>query len=82
MSIECVHLHKSYGNKEIIKDVSVTIREGVITGLIGPNGAGKSTLIKLITGLVYPSSGNVYIDGYDSSAEHLEEEFVPTPYPC
>ena len=72
MSIECVHLHKSYGSKEIIKDVSVTIREGVITGLIGPNGAGKSTLIKLITGLVYPSSGNVYIDGYDSSAEHLE----------
>lgn len=72
MSIECVNLSKNYGKKEIIKDISVNIREGVITGLIGPNGAGKSTFIKLITGLVYPTCGNVFIDGYDSCTEHLD----------
>ena len=71
MSIECQNLSKSYGKKEIIKDICVNIREGVITGLIGPNGAGKSTLIKLITGLVHPTSGCVLVDGYDSSSEHI-----------
>ena len=71
MSIECANLVKSYGRKEIIKDISVSIREGAITGLIGPNGAGKSTFIKLITGLVHPDSGTVLIDGYDSSFEHI-----------
>ena len=72
MSIQCVELSKRYGKKEVLKNVSVEIREGVITGLIGPNGAGKSTLIKLITGLIYPTSGCCRIDGYDSCSEHIE----------
>lgn len=72
MSIECFNLSKHYGKKEALNDVSLVIPEGRITGLIGPNGAGKSTLIKLITGLVYPTSGTVRIDGFDSMGQHLE----------
>ena len=72
MSIECFNLTKHYGRKEALRDVSVEIREGGITGLIGPNGAGKSTLIKLITGLIYPTSGAVRIDGCDTIGQHLE----------
>lgn len=72
MSIVCTSLTKYYGPKAALRDVSVTIPQGGITGLIGPNGAGKSTLIKLITGLIYPTKGHVKIDGFDSSSQHLE----------
>lgn len=72
MSIECVSLSKNYGKKAALKDVSVTIKEGRITGLVGPNGAGKSTLLKLMTGLVFPTSGYVNIDGWDVHTNHRE----------
>ena len=72
MSIECVSLSKNYGKKIALKDVSVTIREGRITGLVGPNGAGKSTLLKLMTGLVFPTAGYVQIDGLDVHSRHKE----------
>lgn len=72
MSIECVSLTKCYGAKTALKDVSVTVHEGKITGLVGPNGAGKSTLLKLMTGLVFPTAGYVCIDGWDVHACHKE----------
>lgn len=72
MSIECVSLTKRYGSKTALKDVTVTIREGRITGLVGPNGAGKSTLLKLMTGLVFPTAGYVSIDNYDVHTCHRE----------
>ena len=72
MSIECFNLSKYYGRKKALTDVTLEIPEGGITGLIGPNGAGKSTLIKLITGLIYPSSGCVRIDGFETISQPLE----------
>lgn len=70
MSIECFDLTKKFGVKTALDNVSLEISEGRITGLVGPNGAGKSTLIKLMTGLIYPTQGAVFIDGHDVHAEH------------
>ncbi|MEI3429929.1 MAG: ABC transporter ATP-binding protein [Clostridia bacterium] len=59
-----------FGQKEILKGVSLQLLEGDILGFIGPNGAGKTTTIKLILGLQNITSGKVYINGYD-----IEENF-------
>lgn len=57
MVIETVGLCKRYGDKTAVKDMSIAVQEGEIYGFLGPNGAGKSTTIKMLTGLVYPTSG-------------------------
>ena len=56
-------LNKSYGYKQIIKDMNLNLEGGKIIGLLGPNGSGKSTLIKILGGVLKPDSGNVTIDG-------------------
>lgn len=56
--------HREYVHVDAVKDVSFTVREGEIRGLIGPNGAGKSTTIKIMSGILYPSSGEVDVMGY------------------
>lgn len=63
--LKCENLNKSFGKKEILKDVSFTIKKGDILGFIGPNGSGKTTTIKLILGLNSIDSGNVTINGFD-----------------
>jgi len=54
---------KSYHEKKVIEDVSLTIEKGTITSFIGPNGAGKSTLISMISRLITKDSGEIVIDG-------------------
>lgn len=56
-------LCKQYGSKVALDDVSFTLNSGKIVGVLGPNGSGKTTLIKIINGLLTPSSGYVGIDG-------------------
>lgn len=63
--LKCENLHKNFGKKEILKDVSLELEKGDILGFIGPNGAGKTTTIKLILGLQSITSGTVKINGYD-----------------
>lgn len=58
-------LCKSFGKKEILKDVSFELNDGEILGFIGPNGAGKTTTIKLILGLQHYKNGEVIINGFD-----------------
>ncbi len=57
-------VHREYKLVEAVKDISFTINRGEIHGLIGPNGAGKSTTIKMLSGILYPSSGEVNVLGY------------------
>ena len=61
--LEIKNLNKSFDNKEILKDINITISCGRIVGLLGKNGVGKSTLIKLINDLLTPTSGEILIKG-------------------
>lgn len=58
-------LRKSYGSKQAVKGVDVLIPSGMLYGFLGPNGAGKTTTIKMLTGLLRPTSGTVQVAGYD-----------------
>lgn len=69
--LECQNLCKSFGKKQILKDVSFEIDEGDILAFIGPNGSGKTTTIKLILGLQNIDKGKVTINGFD-----IEKDFV------
>ncbi len=57
--IEASHLHMELGGREILRDVSLTVRRGEVVTLIGPNGAGKSTLVRILLGLLKPARGTV-----------------------
>ena len=59
-------LTKHYGALAAIQDVSFEARPGEVLGLLGPNGSGKSTTVKILTGLLRPSSGSVLLDGRDA----------------
>jgi ABC-2 type transport system ATP-binding protein len=63
--IETDHLVKKYGDKLAVDDVSLQVNAGEIFGFLGPNGAGKTTTIKMIVGLLRPTSGAVRVAGYD-----------------
>lgn len=66
-SILIKDLYKKYGSLNVLNGINLLIKENEIFGLLGPNGAGKSTLISIITGLVKQTSGNVIINGEDTS---------------
>ena len=66
-------ISKSYGNKEVIRDVSISIKRGEIVGLLGPNGAGKTTSFYIIVGLVKPDRGSIYLDKLEISSFPIYE---------
>jgi ABC-2 type transport system ATP-binding protein len=63
--IEIRQVTKRYGTLVAVKDVSLTIPQGMVFGLLGPNGAGKTTLVNILTTLLKPSSGSASVGGYD-----------------
>ena len=73
--IEVVGLTKRYGDKVAVKDLSFTVRPGIVTGFLGPNGAGKSTTMRLIAGLDAPTAGSVRVNGgrYRESSAPMAE---------
>ncbi len=58
---------KSFGNKKVVRDVSIKINRGEIVGLLGPNGAGKTTSFYMMVGLLKPDAGNIILDKEDIS---------------
>jgi len=67
--LEAHHLQKSFGKRQVVKDVSLTLCTGEVVGLLGPNGAGKTTSFYMLVGLVRSSGGDIAIDG--QSIENL-----------
>lgn len=63
------HVTKKYKKHVAIDDVTLSLPAGKIIGLLGPNGSGKTTLIKLMNGLLHPTTGDIVIDGYRPSME-------------
>jgi ABC-2 type transport system ATP-binding protein len=70
--IETTNLVKRYGDKIAVDDVSFSVQSGEIFGFLGPNGAGKTTTIKMLVGLLQPTSGTVKVAGYDVLQEPLK----------
>src|SRR5437016_5160797 len=68
-AIEVRHLTKKFGEFVAVNDVSFTVKRGVIFGFLGANGAGKSTTIRMLCGLLRPTSGEAVVGGYDVNAE-------------
>lgn len=62
-------LDKKIGSKQILKQISMDVRQGEIIGLLGPNGSGKTTLIRIIVGLLKQNSGSVAINGFKHDTE-------------
>jgi ABC-2 type transport system ATP-binding protein len=65
-------LSRSYGSKQALADLNLRVEPGEIVGFLGPNGAGKSTTVKILTGLIQPSSGRAIVAGFDVTAQPLE----------
>jgi ABC-2 type transport system ATP-binding protein len=72
MSIEVKNVSKLYGEQKALDNVSFSINSGEIVGFLGPNGAGKSTLMKIMTGFITPSQGDVIIKGKSIIEKSLE----------
>lgn len=78
------NLNKTYGSKQVLKNVSLEVRKNEILGFIGPNGAGKSTTMKCICNLIYPDSGKIEICGYDINKDRekalkLQSSLIEAP---
>ena len=58
-------LHKQYGSRMVVNDVDISVNQKEVVGLLGPNGAGKTTTFYMITGMVKPTKGNIYLDDDD-----------------
>jgi ABC-2 type transport system ATP-binding protein len=69
--IEVKNLVKRFGAFTAVNDVSFAVRSGEVLGFLGPNGAGKSTTMKMITGFLAPTSGNVKVSGHDVEAQPI-----------
>jgi ABC-2 type transport system ATP-binding protein len=68
------HLTKKFGNFNAVDDVSLSVCAGEIYGFLGPNGAGKTTTIKMLAGLLMPTSGRVTIKGFDLARNPMESK--------
>ena len=65
MKLRCENLVKKYGPRTVVKGVSMEVEQGEIVGFLGPNGAGKTTSFYMITGLIVPNGGKIFLDDED-----------------
>ena len=72
--IEVSHVSRKFGTFRAVNDVSFSIPTGQIVGLLGPNGAGKTTTMRMITGFLAPSEGQIFIDGEDITKAPVESK--------
>jgi ABC-2 type transport system ATP-binding protein len=70
--IEVRHLTKRYGDRTAVNDLSFSVARGEVVGFLGPNGAGKSTTLRMLTGFLEPSAGEITVAGIDARKQPLE----------
>ena len=70
-SLEAKTLFKQYGNKWVVKNVDLKLNKGEIVGLLGPNGAGKTTTFYMITGMIKPTKGHIFLDDKDITRDPM-----------
>lgn len=83
--IETINLTKRFGSKIAVHNLNLQVKKGELFGFLGPNAAGKTTTIKLLTGLLKPTSGSATVNGYDVHEEYIKAKsmlgYVPDiPY--
>ena len=64
-------LYKRYGKRWVVRDVDLDVNKGEIVGLLGPNGAGKTTTFYMITGMIKPAKGNIFLDKKDITSRAM-----------
>ena len=71
------HISKSFGDHKVLEDVSVSLQKGELVCLLGISGAGKTTLFNILSGLMKPDSGRVYVNGAETTGQpqtlHVKE---------
>ena len=70
--IETIQLEKKFGSNRVLKSVGLRVEPGEIVGLLGPNGAGKTTTVRILTGLLKPTSGTARVCGFDVMDHPIE----------
>ena len=73
MKIILQNIHKSYGKRQIVNRVNLSVAQGEVVGLLGPNGAGKTTTFYIATGLEKPNQGTVWLDDLDITAMPMHQ---------
>ena len=76
MSIEVRNINKRFGNFTALDDVSLTFPDGELVALLGPSGCGKTTLLRVIAGLEHADSGQILLDGEDSTDRDVRQRKV------
>ncbi len=81
-AIHTEHLRKVYGGRPVVQDLSLEVGEGEVFGFLGPNGAGKSTTVKMLIGLVMPTSGQLRVLGGSPQDEGVRRQlgFLPEQF--
>ena len=74
--VQVVNLHKSYGNNEVLKGISLNVLPNEVVCMIGPSGSGKSTFLRCLNRMEETNSGHVYVDGNDIADKHTNIDLV------
>ena len=77
MELYIKNIHKRFGEKEVLKDISLNAESGAALGLLGRNGAGKTTTIRIVMGVFYPDSGEILVDGKPINRNKIRIGYMP-----
>ena len=77
MELRAENIFKSFGEKEVLKDISISAQSGTALGLLGRNGAGKTTTIRIIMGVFFADKGKVLIDGKPIDRDNIRIGYMP-----